>query len=159
LRLDSFERLPASAQTAIGALDLGARKHGADSGEPAGAIGVDDILRERACRPLLGASRLPQRRERVELSYGTSRKRAGGGHREHDDDNNSTRDHARTINRKIGGELGQPLGSQPGELTELDAAEFREIGRGLDIAREYGVADLDDDDDWVAGDLSRLERE
>jgi hypothetical protein len=33
-----------------------------------------------------------------------------------------------------------------------------EIGRGLDIAREYGVADLDDDGEWVVGDLSRLER-
>ena len=31
-----------------------------------------------------------------------------------------------------------------------------EIGRGLDIAREYGVADLDDDGEWVVGDLSRL---
>ena len=32
-----------------------------------------------------------------------------------------------------------------------------EIGRGLDIAREYGVADLEDGE-WVVGDLSRLER-
>ena len=32
-----------------------------------------------------------------------------------------------------------------------------EIGRGLDLAREYGVADLDDDGEWVVGDLSRLE--
>jgi hypothetical protein len=32
-----------------------------------------------------------------------------------------------------------------------------ELGRGLDIAREYGVADLDDDGEWVVGDLSRLE--
>ena len=31
------------------------------------------------------------------------------------------------------------------------------LGRGLDIAREYGVADLDDDGGWVVGDLSRLE--
>jgi hypothetical protein len=31
-----------------------------------------------------------------------------------------------------------------------------ELGRGLDIAREYGVADLDDDGEWVVGDLSRL---
>lgn len=31
-----------------------------------------------------------------------------------------------------------------------------EIGRGLDIAREYGVADLDDNNEWVVGDLSRL---
>ena len=30
-----------------------------------------------------------------------------------------------------------------------------EIGRGLDIAREYGVADLDDGGEWVVGDLSR----
>ena len=34
-----------------------------------------------------------------------------------------------------------------------------EIGRGLDIAREYGVADLDENGEWVVGDLSRLERE
>ncbi len=34
-----------------------------------------------------------------------------------------------------------------------------EIGRGLDIAREYGVADLDENDEWVVGDLSRLERD
>jgi hypothetical protein len=26
-----------------------------------------------------------------------------------------------------------------------------ELGRGLDIAREYGVADLDEDDEWVVG--------
>jgi hypothetical protein len=32
-----------------------------------------------------------------------------------------------------------------------------ELGRGLDIAREYGVADLDDDGEWVVGDLSRLD--
>ena len=32
-----------------------------------------------------------------------------------------------------------------------------EIGRGLDIAREYGVADLDDNGKWVVGDLSRLD--
>ena len=31
------------------------------------------------------------------------------------------------------------------------------IGRGLDIAREYGVAGLDDDGEWVVGDLSRLD--
>ena len=31
-----------------------------------------------------------------------------------------------------------------------------EIGRGLDIAREYGVADLDGRGVWVVGDLSRL---
>jgi hypothetical protein len=31
-----------------------------------------------------------------------------------------------------------------------------EIGRGLDIAREYGVADLNDNGEWVVGDLSRL---
>jgi hypothetical protein len=34
-----------------------------------------------------------------------------------------------------------------------------EIGRGLDIAREHGVADLDEDDEWVVGDLSRLDRD
>ena len=33
-----------------------------------------------------------------------------------------------------------------------------ELGRGLDIAREHGVADLDDDGEWVVGDLSRLTR-
>jgi len=33
-----------------------------------------------------------------------------------------------------------------------------EVGRGLDIAHEYGVADLDDDGEWVVGDLSRLNR-
>ena len=27
---------------------------------------------------------------------------------------------------------------------------------GLDIAREYGVADLDESGEWVVGDLSRL---
>ncbi len=32
-----------------------------------------------------------------------------------------------------------------------------EIARGLDIAREYGVADLDDDGEWVVGHLSRLD--
>jgi hypothetical protein len=32
-----------------------------------------------------------------------------------------------------------------------------ELGRGLDIARGYGVADLDENGDWVVGDLSRLE--
>jgi hypothetical protein len=30
-----------------------------------------------------------------------------------------------------------------------------ELGRGLDLAREYGVADLADGG-WVVGDLSRL---
>ena len=35
--------------------------------------------------------------------------------------------------------------------------EHPEIGRGLDIARQYGVADLDENDEWVVGDLSRLE--
>jgi hypothetical protein len=32
-----------------------------------------------------------------------------------------------------------------------------EIGRGLDLARKYGLADLDDDGEWVGGDLSRLD--
>ena len=32
-----------------------------------------------------------------------------------------------------------------------------EIGKGLDIARAHGVADLDDNDEWqVGGDRSRL---
>ncbi len=35
--------------------------------------------------------------------------------------------------------------------------EHPELGRGLDIAREHGVADLDENDEWVAGDASRLE--
>jgi hypothetical protein len=34
-----------------------------------------------------------------------------------------------------------------------------ELGRGLDIAREYGVADLDDSGEWVVGDVSRLDRD
>jgi hypothetical protein len=34
-----------------------------------------------------------------------------------------------------------------------------ELGRGLDIAREYGVADLDESGEWVVGDLSRLDCE
>ena len=37
--------------------------------------------------------------------------------------------------------------------------EHPEIGRGLDIAHEYGVADLDDDGEWQVGDLSRPERD
>jgi len=32
-----------------------------------------------------------------------------------------------------------------------------EIGRGLDIARQHRVADLDEDGEWAAGDVSRLE--
>jgi hypothetical protein len=35
--------------------------------------------------------------------------------------------------------------------------EHPEIGRGMDIARKHRVADLDDDGEWVVGDLSRLE--
>jgi hypothetical protein len=31
-----------------------------------------------------------------------------------------------------------------------------EIGRGLAIAFEHGVADLDENDEWVVGDASRL---
>lgn len=34
-----------------------------------------------------------------------------------------------------------------------------ELGRGLDLAREYGLADLDENGEWVVGDLSRLERD
>jgi hypothetical protein len=30
-----------------------------------------------------------------------------------------------------------------------------ELGRGLDLAREHGVADLDENDEWVVGDLGR----
>ena len=36
--------------------------------------------------------------------------------------------------------------------------EHPEIARGLDIAHEYGIADLDDSDEWVVGDLTRLEQ-
>ena len=36
--------------------------------------------------------------------------------------------------------------------------EHPEIGRGLDLAREHGAADLDDDGAWVAGDASRLNK-
>jgi hypothetical protein len=32
-----------------------------------------------------------------------------------------------------------------------------EIGRGLDIAREHGVADLDESGVWIVGNLNRLE--
>lgn len=32
-----------------------------------------------------------------------------------------------------------------------------EIGRGLDIAREHLVADLDENGEWVVGDISRLQ--
>lgn len=32
-----------------------------------------------------------------------------------------------------------------------------ELGRGLDIAHEYGVADLDESGEWVVADLSRLD--
>src|SRR3954447_12935753 len=35
--------------------------------------------------------------------------------------------------------------------------EHPEIGRGLDIARKHRVADLNEDGEWVIGDLSRLE--
>jgi hypothetical protein len=31
-----------------------------------------------------------------------------------------------------------------------------ELGRGLDLAREHGVADLDENGEWVAGDLRRF---
>jgi hypothetical protein len=34
-----------------------------------------------------------------------------------------------------------------------------EIGRGLDITREHSVADLDENDEWIVGDVSRLERD
>ncbi len=33
-----------------------------------------------------------------------------------------------------------------------------EVGRGLDLAREHGVADLDEAGEWVVGDVTRLER-
>jgi hypothetical protein len=34
--------------------------------------------------------------------------------------------------------------------------EHPEVGRGLEVACEYGVADLADDGGWMVGDLSRL---
>ncbi len=42
---------------------------------------------------------------------------------------------------------------------ECLVSEYPKIDRGLYIAREYGVADLDDDGEWIVGDLSRLERD
>ena len=57
-------------------------------------------------------------------------------------------------------ELGNPADGFPEGVTIvcmhclLD--DHPEIGRGLDIAREYGVADLDENGEWVVGDLSRL---
>ena len=53
---------------------------------------------------------------------------------------------SRTLNR----ELTPPASSS--ERSSLSAGG----GRGLDIAREYGVADLEDGE-WVVGDVSRLE--
>jgi hypothetical protein len=46
-----------------------------------------------------------------------------------------------------------------GSLSSISAAcsTTSLIGRGLDIAREYGVADLDESGEWVVGDLGRLE--
>jgi hypothetical protein len=34
-----------------------------------------------------------------------------------------------------------------------------ELGRGLDLARERGVAHLDENDEWVVLDVSQLERD
>ena len=34
--------------------------------------------------------------------------------------------------------------------------EHPEVGPGLDLARRFGVADLDENGRWVVGDLSRL---
>ena len=36
--------------------------------------------------------------------------------------------------------------------------DYPELGRGLDIARRFGVADLGEDGDWGVGDVSRLDR-
>jgi hypothetical protein len=47
---------------------------------------------------------------------------------------------------------------QTGELERLDVEVIDPVGlvpedgRGLDIAREHRVADLDDNGDWVVGD-------
>lgn len=35
--------------------------------------------------------------------------------------------------------------------------EHPEVGRGLDIARKFRIADLDEAGEWAVGDLSRLE--
>jgi hypothetical protein len=35
--------------------------------------------------------------------------------------------------------------------------DHHQIGRGFDIAPQYGVADLNDKDEWVVSDLSRLD--
>jgi hypothetical protein len=35
--------------------------------------------------------------------------------------------------------------------------DYPEIGRGLEIARAHRVADLDDDGEWIVGDVNRLE--
>ena len=32
----------------------------------------------------------------------------------------------------------------------------RKLGSGLDIARRFGVADLDEDGAWIVGDVDRL---
>jgi hypothetical protein len=38
--------------------------------------------------------------------------------------------------------------------------EYPEIGRGLDMAREHGVVILDDNDEhWIPGDASAIERD
>ncbi len=34
--------------------------------------------------------------------------------------------------------------------------DFPGIGVGLEIARQFGVADIDENGEWIAGDLSRL---
>jgi hypothetical protein len=54
-------------------------------------------------------------------------------------------------------ELDDDVLGDGSELVCLDCLidDHPEIGRGLDIAREYGVADLDEDGEWVVGDLPR----
>jgi hypothetical protein len=58
-------------------------------------------------------------------------------------------------------EVDNPL--EHPEVNFMDLAylleEHPEIARGLDIAFEYGVADLDDNGEWVVGDLTRLDRD
>jgi hypothetical protein len=53
-------------------------------------------------------------------------------------------------------------GSLPEGITLVHLAclidDDPDLGRGLDIAREHGVAELDESGEWVVGDVSQLER-
>ena len=56
-----------------------------------------------------------------------------------------------------------PLSSLPEGVTIAHLGclldDHPELGRGLDLARRFGAADLAEDGEWVVGDLSRLEHE